>query len=176
MQKNWYIVYTKPRYEKKVAALLTKKKIDSFCPLNCKQIEHFRKSKLLFEPLFSSYVFAFTDETSISLIRQVENVVSLVYWKSSPAVITSEEIESIKEFTSNYRNIKLERSDIIESGKTKVIDWPMYSIDGKILMIKSKTFKVHLPSLGFTMIAEIKGDGILDRKVSFGNKELFLQS
>ena len=30
MQKNWYVVYTRPQCEKKVAALLTKKKIENW--------------------------------------------------------------------------------------------------------------------------------------------------
>ena len=31
MKKNWYAVYTKAQCEKKVAALLTKKKIENYC-------------------------------------------------------------------------------------------------------------------------------------------------
>ncbi|RYZ19047.1 MAG: antitermination protein NusG, partial [Chitinophagaceae bacterium] len=30
----WYAIYTKPRWEKKVAELLTRKGIENYCPLN----------------------------------------------------------------------------------------------------------------------------------------------
>lgn len=51
MQKNWYAVYTKP-LEKKVAALLSKKKIENFCPLGCVETQNFRKLKLILETPF----------------------------------------------------------------------------------------------------------------------------
>jgi transcription antitermination factor NusG len=175
MQKNWYIVYTKPKSEKKVAALLTKRKIENFCPLNCKSIVQFRKSKLVYEPLFSSYVFVKLEESEINLLKQIENVVSLVFWKGRPAVIYQEEVEAIKDFTGNHQNIKLERTRVNLNGNAKVDDDRSYSIDGKILMIKNKSIRVNLPSLGFTLIAELEGESILGREVSFGNKELSLQ-
>ncbi|MEO5649660.1 MAG: UpxY family transcription antiterminator [Ginsengibacter sp.] len=175
MQKNWYIVYTKPKSEKKVAALLTKKKIGNFCPLNCKSILQFRKSKVVYEPLFTSYVFVHILDSEVHLLRQIENVVNLVSWKGRPAVIYDEEIEAIRDFTGNYRDIKLERTQINLNGESKIADDRSYSIDGKILMIKNKSMKVNLPSLGFTLIAELEGEGIMGREVSFGNKELSLQ-
>ncbi len=45
MQKNWYIIYTKPKCEKKVAAFLTKKKIENFLPLQWKEITYVQKKK-----------------------------------------------------------------------------------------------------------------------------------
>lgn len=177
MQKNWYVIYTKPKCEKKVAALLSRRKIENFCPLNCKQIRHSRKSKLLYEPLFDSYVFAYMYESDIPLLRHVENVVSLVYWKGQPAIIKNEEIEAIKEFTADHQDIKLERTKVNVNGEARIVDGSSYTMDGKILMIKNRSINVNLPSLGFRIIAEMEEvDSIMGREVSFGNKELVLNS
>ncbi len=46
----------------------------------------------------------------------------------------------------------------------------------KILIIKNRSFNVTLPSLGFTMIAELEMEGVRELDISFGNKELLLQS
>ena len=32
--KKWYAVYTRPRWEKKVAEILTRRKIENYCPIN----------------------------------------------------------------------------------------------------------------------------------------------
>ena len=175
MQKNWYIVYTKPKSEKKVAALFTKKKIENFCPLNCKQIRSSWRNKTLQEPLFSSYVFAYITETETIKIKQTDGVISLVYWKGSPAIIKHDEIEAIKGFTIDYHNIKLERTIINPNDIVRIVDGPDYSIEGKVLTVKNKTVKVNLPSLGYTMIAEMETEDIMGRGISFGNKELLLQ-
>lgn len=177
MQKNWYIIYTKPKCERKVAALLSRRKIENYCPLNSKKIKHSRKSKLLYEPLFNSYVFIYIDESDISLLRNIESVVSLVYWKGQPAIIKNEEIEAIKEFTTYHQDIKLERTKVNVNGEARIVDGSSYTMDGKILMIKNRSINVNLPSLGFRMIAEMEEvDSIMGREVSFGNKELVLNS
>lgn len=164
MQKNWYILYTKAKCEKKVSGLLTKKKIKNFCPVHCKQKNQFSRVKLVYEPLFSSQVFVYMDESKINQVKQLNSVVNLVYWKSEPAIVQNEEIEEIKEFVSNYQNIKLERSKVNLNAKAALIDRPSYSIDGNVVMIKNESIKVNLPSLGYMVVAEMKGTGVMGRE------------
>lgn len=175
MQKNWYIIYTKPRYEKKMAALLTKRKIDNFCPLNSRMIKSSWRNKVHQEPLFNSYVFVYINQSDISQVTQMDGVVSLVYWKGNPAIIKEDEIEAIKGFILDYPNIKIVRTQVNVNDVARIIDGPSYSIDGKVLTVKNKIIKVNLPSLGYTMIAEMQTENVIGREISFGNKELMLQ-
>lgn len=176
MQKNWYIIYTKPKCEKKVAATFSKKKIENFLPVNCKQGNSIWKSKLVYEPLFNSYIFANIAETEIPKIRTVDGVVNIVYWKGEPAIIHENEIEAIREFTNDYQDIHLEKTLINPDEDVKVIDGPKYSMDGNLLTIKNTAIKINLPSIGFTMIAKINSDNVIGREISFGSSELLLQS
>jgi len=155
MRKNWYILFTKPKCEIKVASLLTKRKIENFCPLNCKQIKKFKKKKLIYEPLFSSYVFVKVEEGSIFLLEKFESVTSPIYWKGKPALIKDGEIEAIREFIKYHKNIKLEMIEVNINSETRNNETSFYSTNGKILVIKNSTLKVNLPSLGFMMIAEM---------------------
>jgi transcription antitermination factor NusG len=61
MTPKWYAVYTRPRWEKKVAALLLHKGIESYCPLNKVRRRWSDRTKTIEEPLFKSYVFVKTD-------------------------------------------------------------------------------------------------------------------
>ena len=110
MQKHWHILYTKAKCEKKVSGILTKKKIKNFCPVNCRYINGNSRVKLVYEPLFSCYVFAYIDETEINLVKQLHDVINLVYWKGQAAIVQNEEIKAIRDFVSHHQNIKLERS------------------------------------------------------------------
>ena len=176
MQKNWYIVYTKPRCEKKVALTFTRRKIENFLPVNTKQIKSFRKNRMQQEPLFDSYVFANLVEKDINKIKMIDGVVNIVYWKGKPAIIQEDEIEVMKEFVTDHQNIKLEKSRIDLNDIARVIDGPEYLMEGNILTVKNTTVKVNLPSIGFTMIAEIGSENRLGREVSFGSKSLLFQS
>jgi transcription antitermination factor NusG len=175
MQKNWYIIYTKAKCEKKVSASLTKKKIENYCPLNGKPVKSSWRYKMHQEPLFTCYVFACIFDTETDQLKEVDGVISLVYWKGRPAVVQEEEITTMKLFTHDYQVIRLEKAPINLGGPVKLVDGPAYSIEGKVLTVKNKTVKVNLPSIGYTMVAELETNEIMGRKVIFGNKELLLQ-
>src|SRR5665647_2314208 len=130
MQKNWYAVYTKPHCEKKVAVSLSKRKIETFCPLNCIKLQSFRRSKTLQELLFKSYVFVNITEKETSLLKQADGVISLLYWMGKPAIIREDEIE--KEFINDHQNIELERMQVNTNDIARIVDGPSYSIDGKV--------------------------------------------
>ncbi len=58
-QKGWYLIYTRPRHEKKVHTFLTGKSITTFLPLKKKVRIRNNRKKVVDEPLFSSYIFVF---------------------------------------------------------------------------------------------------------------------
>jgi len=176
MQKNWYAVYTRPHCEKKVASLFTKRKIENFCPLNSKKIKSFRRSKILQEPLFKSYVFVKITMAEIALIKQTDGVISMLHWMGEPAVLKQDEIEAIKEFTSDHQNIELERTQVDTRDVVRMIDGPLYSREGNVFAVKNKTLKVSLPSLGYLMVAKMEDESIFGREASIIQNNSFAQS
>ena len=177
MQKNWYAVYTKPNYEKKVASLFTKRKIENFCPLNCRKIKSFRRSKILQVPLFKSYVFVHISMAEISSLKQTDGVISILYWMGEPAVIRHDEIEAIREFISDHQNIELERTHVNTLEAARVVDnSPSYSIEGNVFAVKNKILKIHLPSLGYIMVARMEEESIFARQTTILQDNSFLHS
>lgn len=176
MQKNWYAVYTKPNCEKKVALLLTKKRIQNFCPINTIEIKSFRRSKLFHEPLFKSYIFVNISESDIPMVKQIDGIISLLYWMGNPAIIGRNEIETIKEFSSTYQNIELEKTLVNKSDMLRIIDAPAYTIDGNLLALKNKKIKIYLPSLGYIMIAKMKDESVFGRVTTILQNNSFSHS
>ncbi len=151
MRQNWYAVYTKPQWEKKVTSILKRKKFKSYCPLIVKA----GNKKNIFQPLFPSYVFVQATPGEMSAIRQTQGVINFVYWLTEPAVIENDEIDAIKEFLNDYKYIKLEKIGVNTNDKARVVGDLMTTIDGKMVSVKNKTMKAMLPSLGFSIIAEV---------------------
>ena len=155
---NWYVVYTKSKCEKKVVASFERKGVKTFCPMNYKKVKSFGRSKTIVDPIFKSYVFLKMTEQDVSLIKHVDDVINILYWKGKPAIIEEEEIEAIKEFAFTYGKIELQKINVNLGEPLSVIDEPFYSIEGKLLALKNKTIKLFLPSLGYMMIAKIEED------------------
>ncbi len=167
MQKNWYAIYTRPQCEKKVVALFTKWKIDNFCPMNCIRPDSSWKSKMICEPLFKSYVFVHIDEVEIKRVLKAEGVVSLLYWLGKPAIIRDAEIQVIKEFTTNYQDIKLEQTEVNLNDTLQITNGSSYSMAGNLITVKNETVRINLPSLGFILIAGMEKENLSKRRRPF---------
>jgi transcription antitermination factor NusG len=160
MNMHWYAVYTKPRWEKKVAENLVKNSFESYCPLNRVLRQWHDRKKFVSEPLFSSYVFVKTEEVRHSELSRVSGIVNLVYWLRKPAVIREEEIEAIKTFTDQYSNVQLEKTSVNLDDRVRVIKGPLITQEGNVIAVKSRTVKIALPSLGYIMVAEVEKQNI----------------
>jgi len=160
----WYAVYTKPRWEKKVAGLLTRKNIENYCPLNKVQKQWSDRKKIVMEPLFQSYVFVNVSSIEQLMVRETTGVLNFVYWLQKPAMIREEEIDVIKRFLNEYHNVQIEKSTVNLNDKVRIVGGPLMMREGNVLEIKNKTVKVLLPTMGYTLVAEIEKSNI--QKVS----------
>jgi len=152
----WYAIYTKPRWEKKVASLLARKNIENYCPLNKVQRQWSDRKKIVMEPLFQSYVFVNVSNLEQTLVRETSGVLNFVYWLQKPAVIREEEIEVIKRFLNEYHHVQVEKSTVNLNDKVRIIGGPLMMREGNVLEVKNKTVKVLLPTMGYTLVAEIE--------------------
>jgi transcription antitermination factor NusG len=160
LPKNWYAVYTKPLWEKKVAKLLGRKKIESYCPLSKAQRQWSDRKKIIETPLFTSYVFVNISETDMISVRQTDGILNFVHWLKKPAVIRNEEINIIKRFLNEYRSLTLEKTSVNLNDRVRIVGGPLMEREGSVLEIKHKTVKVLLPSLGYTLVAEIEKSNV----------------
>jgi len=140
MTKNWYVLYVKPKNEKKVAERLSSHQLDVYCPM-IKEVKQWSDRKKTIEvPLFKSYVFVNITECERQKVFEVPGVVRYLFWLGKPAIVRDIEMETLKKWLSddtveNYSLTKLESGDrvaikrgalkdkqaeIIEIGKTRV--------------------------------------------------------
>jgi transcription antitermination factor NusG len=156
MKSNWYAVYTKPRWEKKVAFSMSAGGLENYCPLNKVVRKWSDRKKIVEEPLFTSYVFVRITARQLSQIQQIDGVVNFVYWLGKPAVIRDSEIELIKRFLNEHMNVKVERSNLQVNDKIKILNGPFMEMEGNIVEVNKRIVKVSLASLRFTMSAEVQ--------------------
>lgn len=176
MQKNWYVLYTRPQCEKKVAALLTKKKIENFIPLVTVESQKSWRNKLIHKPLFNAYVFVHVTQEQVGSLIQMDGVINILHWLGRAAIISDAEVNSIKEFTVDCQNITLEKLAINTNLLERNIYKSSFEIEGNLIAVMNKTIKINLPSLGYAMIANLKEDSVFGRQRSMAQKYTFAQS
>lgn len=159
-QKKWFAVYTRPRWEKKVAEILTRKKIENYCPINKVVRQWSDRKKTVHEPLFTSYVFVRISEKEIIPLKKTDGVINLVYWLGKPAVIRDPEIEMIKRFLSEHNNVKLEKTHVSANDTIRILGGPLMEQEGKVLSVGRRSVKILLPSLGYLMFVEVETSNV----------------
>jgi transcription antitermination factor NusG len=93
---NWYVIYTKPKWEKKVADKLNQIGIECYCPLIIQMKQWSDRKKKVEVPLFNSYVFVQLADIDRNTVFQVSGVVRYLFWLGKPAIVRDDEINSIK--------------------------------------------------------------------------------
>lgn len=94
--KNWYVVYTKPKWEKKVAEKFNEIGIECYCPLITQVKQWSDRKKKTEVPLFNSYVFVHLEDVTRNSVFQISGVVRYLFWLGKPAIVKDEEINIIK--------------------------------------------------------------------------------
>jgi len=161
--KNWFVIYTRPRWEKKVDQLLNMQGITSFCPTRKIRSQWADRIKDVEMPLFSSYVFVKINPKEELKVRLTLGVMNFVYYMGKPAKIRENVIESIKSYMQIYPDAEVISIPGMEIGdRVKIKDGLMTQKVGEVIKLQGKDVLVVLDSLNCALIT----------KVPFSNLEL----
>jgi transcription antitermination factor NusG len=157
---NWLAVYTKPRWEKKVAERIASKGLEVYCPLNKVRKKWSDRYKVVEEPLFKSYVFVKILEQDQICVRLTDGVVNFVYSQGKPAPIKEQEIALIRRFLNEYKEVQSNPVGLKKGSKVRVKSGVLMDREGIILDVQNKKAYVLLESLGYELTASFELAGL----------------
>lgn len=152
---NWYVVYTKPKAEKKVAEQLNRFGINCYCPLIIKEQQWSDRKKKIQVPLFNHYVFVQLAEKDRNLVFTSPGAIRYLFWLGKHAIVKDKEIETIKEW------LKDEKAEIsitsYQVGETIQVDsGPFLNQNAIVKEITNTHYFLILESLGCILKIRIK--------------------
>jgi transcription antitermination factor NusG len=154
-RKNWYVVYTKPRWEKKVYTLLTDKNIEAYCPLNKVRRKWSDRIKWVEEPLFKSYVFVKVAAEELTEVRMISGVVNFVYWLGKPAIVKNKEIEIIRKFLNDYEEVWTEPIELQKDARVVITRGAFMDKEARVVKVSHNKVRVLIESIGYSLVAVI---------------------
>jgi transcriptional antiterminator RfaH len=153
---NWYVVYTKPKWEKKVAEKLSLAGIQCYCPLITQVKQWSDRKKKIEVPLFNSYVFVQLADIDRNTVFKVPGVVRYLFWLGKPAIVRDEEIKIIKT-NLNSPNISDISVTSIQVGDRIKLETGVFSNQDAIVQEISKSYyTLVLESLGCVLKIKYK--------------------
>lgn len=147
---EWYVLYTAPRAEKKVADRLTSAGIVSWLPLHRSPRVWSDRVKMVDMPLFNSYVFVNCNETELRKLLGFYGVVRIVYYDGKPAVVRQIEIDGIKQFLEEAACHELTVGEEVE-----ILCGAMKHVSGRVKKIKKSHLVLFIEQLGATVCVDL---------------------
>jgi transcription antitermination factor NusG len=106
--RYWYVLFTRPLWEKKVQATLIKLfGIEAWCPLRKVARRWSDRIKIIEEPYFRNYVFVHASEKERAMTLSATGVIECVRFQGKPARISEQEIKNIKDFIEGYSDVEV---------------------------------------------------------------------
>lgn len=152
----WYVLYTKPRNEKKTAVRLEEKGVKVYCPVHETIRQWSDRKKKVIEPVFRSYIFVWLEnyKKEQTAVLETPGAVRFLWWVGAPGIVRDEEITAIRDFLGRY-NGALITTELQEGTRVKVTDGPLKAQHGMILRISGNKVMLRLDSLGWNITAEV---------------------
>jgi transcription antitermination factor NusG len=137
-EKNWYALYTKPRWEKKVAQLLEERGIENYLPLQKVLKQWSDRKKWVSEPLFRSYIFVHIMPDQYLPSLQTAGVVRFVTFEKKAVVIPPVQIEAIKTYIQTGEELIQETPDAKTGDHVVVMRGTLKGLEGTLVQISKK--------------------------------------
>jgi transcription antitermination factor NusG len=139
---NWYVLYTCPRHEKRVAEQIKERRISCFLPLYRSVRRWKDRRKELELALFPGYVFVRIDLKDRLRVLQIASVVRFVGFNGNPAPLPENEMESLINGLSS--GVRAEPHPYLTIGRTVRVRYgPLTGAQG-ILVRRKDRFRVVL--------------------------------
>ena len=144
---NWYVIYTKPKWEKRVADQLIQLGVNCYCPLMKTTKQYSDRKKMVEVPLFSNYVFVQLADKDRNLVFLSRGAIRYLYWLGKHAIVKDKEISTIKEWlTEETATISITQYNVGET--IKVNSGPFSNHYAVIKEVTNSHYVLILESLG----------------------------
>lgn len=144
---KWFVIYTKPQYELKVAQSLERMDIQAYCPVTTQIKQYSDRKKKVKKPLLRSYVLVRIADKDRNQVFSIPGVLSYVFWLGKPAIVHDKEIELMENTLAGvYESISI--TQLEKGANYNILEGPFKGQEGKIINLVKNKIQLELPSLG----------------------------
>jgi len=154
--RNWYALRTNEQFEKKVAGNLLRKHIETFLPVMKVTAKHWDgNSFTLYAPVFPSLVFVHISDVEINEVLHTKGVANFLFWRNKYAIISKEDIITIRDFCSENDSVWVEKCEIATEDFQNENDLSGIVVNDS--MQGKQVQRVYLSTLGYSLTAFVPG-------------------
>ena len=138
-KRRWLVLYTRPRYEKKIRDHLAELSVDCFLPMREEVRQWSDRKKTVEVPLFSGYIFVHVNERERIRALETDGALKYVSFGGEIAVVSPHTIESLKIAVTRPDDIRIEDTSLELGQEVFVRHGPLSGMRGHLLEFRGGT-------------------------------------
>ncbi len=144
---NWFVIHTKPRFEKRVEKSLLSFGIEAYCPTR-KEIRLWSdRKKKVDVPVLPSMVLVRLEDKDVNDVFNINGVIRYMFWLGKRAIVRQQEVDVLKNYLKGNTIINQE---IKKFNPGDIINIPGFNDEnGVVERISNNTAWVFLENLGY---------------------------
>jgi transcription antitermination factor NusG len=140
-EREWYAIYTRPQWEKKVQTEIDRLAIETFLPLHKVENVWSDRRKIIERPLFPSYLFVCANPRERISALCPSGVVRMVCFNGRPAVVPREQIESVRLAVTAGRDL-IDYPYLSSGEQVEIIDGSLQGVTGYVVEMRQTKYVV----------------------------------
>ena len=150
MEKKWFVVYTRPQQELKVAKQLDAMGITNYCPTITLLKQYSDRKKKVYKPLLSSYILVRLEDNQRGKVFSCSGILRYLFFLGKPVVVPAFEIDLMQDHLNGvYNDIKVTTFSVGESHT--ITEGPFSGLSGSVVQTDNRKVKLELASLGMSI-------------------------
>jgi len=157
-QVNWYVLYVKPRTEKKVGERLKKIGFEVCVPTQKQLRQWSDRRKVVEMVLFPNYVFVASNQKRKNKVFEAGHVFKFVQFGGRVATLTEKEVQMVKQLGNQAKPVSIGYKGFEIGEEIEILSGSLAGYQGKVQAVKGVSkIKLALPSLHCFACVELEG-------------------
>jgi transcriptional antiterminator RfaH len=145
--RAWLVIYTKPRWEKKLADQLAAKGFTVYCPTQRVKRRWSDRTKWIDQPLFSSHIFINIEPERRDAVYFTPGFVRFLFWNKRPAQVRETEIDTLKRWLNDFDHEAISIQPLATGSHVTVKSGPLQGREATVLEQRGTKLELYLEDL-----------------------------
>jgi transcription antitermination factor NusG len=108
---------------------------------------------MVMEPVFKGYVFVKLEENKKWQVKDVNGILNFVYWLGKPAIIREEEIDTIRKFLNEFKDVQVEPKGVVVNSEVRIRQGVLMNYHGVVVEVLGNRAVVKIETLDIQLSA-----------------------
>lgn len=164
-RQGWYIIYTRPNQEKKVAQRLENQGIEYYLPTIKGLIQWKDRKKLIERPLFPSYIFIYLRDLQTYYVgMETEGTLYYLKFGKDIAQVSDDIIRNIQLSINSGSEIEICEGSFLPGETICVCNGPLSGVSGEVVQYKGRdNILIHIHLLNRSLLVTVPSNSLFPK-------------